>query len=120
MSRGVREVVVALGLILVSAALGLLAAYQAYEASRLLSAVLVPHGTLDPVGWRHAVVLLPRVLLLVLMGVWLVALYLWMHFYVRYAHQPRRLWSLFRKTTVAELIVLGVAAAVNYGVLLIP
>jgi len=86
MSRGVREVVVALGLILVSAALGLLAAYQAYEASRLLSAVLVPHGTLDPVGWRHAVVLLPRVLLLVLMGVWLVALYLWMHFYVRYAH----------------------------------
>ena len=115
MVRNMGKVALAVALILLSAALGIVAANQLYEASRLLSAWLVPMGPMDGVGWQHLVVLLPRVLLIMLLFVWLGAVFLWMHYYVRRAHEPRRLWALFARVTLVELGLAGLAWLVRFG-----
>ncbi len=120
MARDIGDVVLAVVLIVISAALGVVAANQLYEASRILSAWLVPMDPLDGVAWQHLVVLLPRVLLVVLLMVWLGTVYLWTHFYIKYAHERSRLWRLFRKVTLVELGLLAAAWAVRFGVRLIP
>lgn len=102
-------------LLFISAGLGLLAANQVYEASRLLAAVAVPMNPMDATGWQRAVVLLPRLMLLVLLFAWLGAVMVWMHRYTQRAAEPRRLWAMFVRVTLVELALAAAGWLVRFG-----
>ena len=97
---------------LVSAAVGLVAAMQAYEATRVLAAVAIPINPDDVVASKHLIVLVPRVALVFLAIGWLIAVILLLRGYSEAARDGRRLAVSFAKTTAIEIVVLGLASAI--------
>jgi len=97
---------------LLSAAIGLVAAMQAHEATRVLAALTIPINPDDTVASKHLIVLVPRVALVFLAIGWLIAVILLLRGYSEAARDGRRLAVSFAKTTAIELIVLGLASAI--------
>ncbi|HUV94886.1 MAG TPA: hypothetical protein VMX14_08675 [Anaerolineae bacterium] len=97
---------------LVSAVIGLAAAMQAYEATRVLAAVMIPINPNDTVASGYLILLVPRVALILLAIGWLAGIILLLASYSKVVGEGRRLAISFVKTTAIELIVLGLGSAV--------
>jgi hypothetical protein len=101
---------------LVSAAIGLAAVMQAYEATRVLAAVMIPINPDDTIASKHLIVLVPRVALVFLAIGWLAGIILLLASYSKVVGEGRRLAVSFVKTTAIELIIFGLASAIIYWV----
>jgi hypothetical protein len=92
-------------------ALGVLAVVQAYEATRVLSAVLIPKMPEQEVRWQHTIVAVPTVAFILLVLLWIVGsvylLYVW--------NAPgksvgnRTIWIAFAGAVLIELVVIGLS-----------
>lgn len=97
---------------LVSAAMGLAAVMQVYEATRVLALVMIPINPDDTVSSGYLILLVPRVALIFLAIGWLAGTISLLRSYSKAADEWRRLAVSFVKTTAIELIVLGLATAI--------
>lgn len=97
---------------LVSAAVGLAAVVQAYEATCVLALVMIPINPDDTTASTYLIQVVPRVALIFLAMGWLAGTVLLLPSYCKAADEGRRLAVSFVKTTAIELIVLGLASAI--------
>jgi len=111
----VRDWGASIGMFLVSAALGVVAANQVFEASRLLFPILIPVNPQEMSAWNRLMVTVPRVLLIVLGIAWFGAVVVTMHLYTRAPLDLGRSWRLFRWTLLVEVILIALASLVIYG-----
>jgi len=112
MARRIGTEAIAILAWLVSAAIGLVAAMQAYEATRVLAALMIPINPDDTIASKHLIGLVPRVALVFLAIGWLAGVILLLRGYSEAAKEGRHLAVSFVKTTAIELIVLGLASAI--------
>jgi len=97
---------------LVSAALGMVAMLQVYEATRVVAAFVIPVDPLQTVASGMQVVFVARVALIILAIGWLAGVILSLEKYYDDAGERRRLARMFLITTAIELAVIGLATAI--------
>jgi len=112
MVRRIKPEVMAMLAWLVSAAMGLVAVLQVYEASHVLALVTIPINPDDTVSSAYSIELVPRVALIFLAIGWLAGVVLLLPHYAKDANKGRRLAVSFVKTTAIELFALGLASAI--------
>ena len=95
---------------LVSAAIGLVAVVQVYEASRIVAALVIPYRPMQTVASRYQVIAAARVVLFVAAIGWIVGAVVLLERYLDVAGEHRVLAKRFLVTTVVELVVIGMAA----------
>ena len=100
---------------LVSAALGMVAMLQVYEATRVVAAFVIPVDPLQTVASGMQVVCVARVALIVLAIGWLSAVIVLLDRYHDAAGDRRRLARKFLIVTTIELAVIGLASATIYA-----
>jgi hypothetical protein len=97
---------------LVSAALGMVAMLQVYEAIRVVAAFVIPVDPLQTVASGMQGVFVARVALIILAIGWLAGVILLFEKYYDAARERRRLARMFLITTAIELAVIGLATAI--------
>ena len=114
MARRIGAEAIAILMWLVSAAIGLAVAVQAYEATRVLSALMIPINPDDAFASKKLILLVPRVALTFLAMGWLAGTIVLLPSYSQAAGEGRRLALSFVRTTAIELVALGLASAIVY------
>lgn len=99
---------------LVSAALGMVAMLQVYEATRVVAAFVIPVDPLQTVASGMQVVFVARVALIILAIGWLAGVILSLEKYHDAAGERHRLARMFLITTAIELAAIGLATAIIY------
>ncbi len=98
---------------LLSADLGLIAVLQLYEATRVISALIMPIDPMQTVVSQGKVNLVSRVMLIVLAVTWLIGVIILPNFYLKIARKSvRHLLTRFLMITVIELATVGLATLV--------
>ena len=100
---------------IVTAAVGLVAILQVYEASRIVAAVVIPYDPMQTVASKYQVIAAARVMLFVGAIAWIVATVVLFERYASVADQYRVLAKRFLVTIVVELAIIGLAAAAMWG-----
>ena len=100
---------------LVSAAIGLVAVLQVYEASRVVAALVIPYRPMQTVASKYQVIAAARVVLFVAAIAWIVGAVVLLERYLHVAGEHRVLAKRFLVTTVVEFVVIGLAAVIMWG-----
>ena len=113
--RSVANEAVALLLWLVSGGLGLLVTVELNEVMRVLAELAIPVDPMDTFGSRRLIAAVPRLSLIVLGIVWLIAV---IYLFIRYsadAGNGKRYLRSFGRVTLIEVLLFGLAYAVIWG-----
>ena len=96
---------------LICVALGVYAVVQAYEATRILAAVLIPKMPEQEVRWQHTIVALPSVAFILLVLLWIAGsvylLYIW--YAPGKSRGDRAIWIAFAEAVLIELVAIGLS-----------
>jgi hypothetical protein len=96
----------------VFAALGAIAVVQAYEATRVIAALVIPVDPLQVVVSRKQVLLVSRLALIALVFAWLI-LVIWLLVRAfKLLDRPRQLGRVFLPAILFALLLMGLATAI--------
>ena len=88
-------------------AIGVFALIHAYEATRVLSAVLIPKMPGQEIRWQHLIVAVSHVLLILFALAWVVFSVVLLYVWWGEERTERQVWTLFAGAFLAELAVIG-------------
>jgi hypothetical protein len=92
----------------------MIAMLQAYEATRVVAAFVIPIDPLQTTAHGPQVMFVARVVLIILAIGWLAGVILLLEKYYDAAGERRSLARMFLITTAVELAVIGLATAIIY------